>query len=624
MYYVLNTIWIQYNMKGRSNMKNIGRILKCTAAVAVCALTFSGCNKYDKMMEETPLEYVNLAAENTTSAMVKSAFAEEAKIIEQAVMDGTMGLSFKYDTINVDTETYVNEKDKKASGTYIIEANGEEVEIYYAIDDTTVKFGEKGKTAGENVVEINAKTLVEDLAGSIFAPGSGSSMELPQEDYDMIVEYLGEVVAAVENNGEDLPEEYEELEELINEMMNDATVEKKVDTEVDGTEVKANIITFNFNKDDIKTILDAYVDVAVEEMIAQGEDVSREEITAELDEAMNAIEKIDIELVYYVNSKTHSLMQMDCKVDMSVSDDNESQAIGIECITSYGADPAESDEVTMDMTIEADDEKLKLGMVSERKSEDETEVTVDMSMQGVSMEVVVLNFKREDNEYTISAEIPVVEATATISGNFETTSDSVEVTVDKVSYAMASEGIDGNLEDFEIKGYIKQGGKFDDRDAKNLFKLSEDELMGIVEAIGTDFSALAGETEVGGAMLGYIDNSKITAANANAKTVYVAFASALTQMSIDGGSSYDYEFYNETSGITDVETSEGYVLNITEYLGDNYEGYYYVSVDMSNYAVEYALWSETPIDYYYQYGEFDQEMFAEEGNYIGCYPLANY
>ena len=53
-------------MKGRSKMKNFGRILKCTAAAAVCMLAFSGCNKYDKMMDETPVEYVRLAAENTT------------------------------------------------------------------------------------------------------------------------------------------------------------------------------------------------------------------------------------------------------------------------------------------------------------------------------------------------------------------------------------------------------------------------------------------------------------------------------------------------------------------------------------------------------------------------------
>ncbi len=605
-------------------MKNFGRILKCTAAAAVCALTLSGCNKYDKMMDETPLEYVNLAAENTTTAMVKSAFAEEGAIIEKAMKEGTMGFSFSYDDIKMNSDSYVNEADKKASGTYTIDIGGEKVELYYAVNNDTVKIGEHGKTIGETVVEFNAKTLVDDLAGSIFAPGSGSAMEMSQEDYDMIVEALGEVVAAVNGETSETPEEYAEIEAMVEEMMNEATVEKKVDITVDETEVQANIITFNFDKADIEKLLDAYVEIAAKEMAEQGEEVNMEELTAEMDEAMNAIGKMDIKLVYYVNSKTHCLMQMDCEMDMSVTADEETEEIGIDCITSYGVDPAASNEVKMDMTIEAGGEKFEFGILSERKSENETDVKIDMSMQGMSMEVVNLNFKKDGENYTISANIPVVEATATIGGTLKTTSDSVEATIDTVSYAMASEGIDGNVENFNIKGYIKQGGTFDDRDAKNFFKLTEDELMTIAGAIGTDFGALAGETEVGGAMVDYVDSSKMASANANAKTVYTAFSTALTEMAIEGVESYDYEFYNETSGDYNVATSEGYTIDVTSYLGDDFEGYYYVNVDMFSYMVNFALWSETPIDYYYQYGEFDQEMFAEDGKYIRCYPMAEY
>ena len=605
-------------------MKKIGRILKCTAVAAVCALTLSGCNKYDKMMDETPLEYVNLAAENTTTAMVKSAFAEEAAIIEKAAKDGTMGFSFSYDDIKMSSDNYVNEADKNASGTYTIDVAGEKVELYYAVNNDTVKIGENGKTAGETVVEFNAKTLVDDLAGSIFAPGSGSSMEMSQEDYDMIVEALGEVIAAVNGETDGTSEEYAEIEAMVDEMMNEATVEKKVDITVDETEVKANIITINFDKADIEKLANAYVDVAVKEMAEQGEEVSVEDVKAEMNEALNSISKMDMKVVYYVNSKTHCLMQMDCTIDMSVTADEETKAIKADTIVNYGVDPTASNTVKMDMTIDADGEKLEFGILSERKSENETDVKINMSMQGVSMEVVALNFKKDGENYTISANIPVVEATATIGGTLKTTSDSVEATVDTVSYAMASEGIDGNLENFNIKGYIKQGGTFDDRDAKNFFKLTEEELMTIAEAIGTDFGALAGETEVGGAMVDYVDSSKMAAANANAKTVYTAFSAALTEMAIEAVESYDYEFYNEDGVIANPVTSEGYTIDVTSYLGDDFEGYYYVNVDMFSYMVNYALWSETPIDYYYQYGDFDQEMFAEEGDYIGCYPLADY
>lgn len=598
-------------------MRNFSRIIKCTAAAAVCALTFSGCENYNKMMDETPQEYVNLAAENTSTAMVKSAFAEEAAVIEKAVKDGTMGFSFEYNDIKMNSDNYVNEADKKASGTYTIEIGGEKVEVYYAVDGDTLKIGENGKS-GENVVQVNAKTLAEDLAGSIFAPGSGSSMEIPQEDYDMIVEYLGQIAEAVEGNGEEVSEEYAELQNLVNEMMSEATVEKKADLTVDETEVKANILTFNFDKADIEKLLDAYVDIAMEEMAAQGEEVNKEELTAEFDEVMNSISKMDIELVYYVNSKSHCLMQMDCTMDMTLTVDEETQDIKLDAVTTYGADPATSNEVTVEVEVEAAGEKVIAEIISERKSENETEVKINASMKGMSMEVVVLNFKRDGENYTISATVPVVEATATVEGTFKSDSKSVEATVDKVAYAMATEEIEGNVEGLNIKGYIKQGGTFDDREAKDFFKLTEDELMAIVEAVGNDFGALAGETEAGGAMTDYVDASKQASANSNAKIVYTAFSTALTEMAIAGEEFENFEFNNT------AVTSTGYELNVADYLGTDFEGYYYVYVNPYEYWVEYAIWSDSVIEYPWQYTEDDIAWLSEEGAQIGCYPLAEY
>lgn len=600
-------------------MKNFGRIIKCTAAAAVCVLALSGCNKYDKMMDETPQEYVNLAAENTSSAMVKSAFAEEAAVIEKAVKDGTMGFSFNYNDIKMSSDNYVNEAGKKASGTYNVEMGGEKAEIYYAVDGDVIKLGETGKS-GSQVFEVNAKTLAEDLAGSIFAPGSGSSMEIPQEDYDMIVEYLGEISAAVEG-GEELPEEYAEIEAIVNEIMSEAVVEKKVDVTVDETEVQANIFTFNFDKADMQKLFDAYVKIAMDEMAKQGEEVDEAEIKAELDEAMNAIGKMDVELVYYVNSKTHCLMQMNCKADMSVTADEETQDIKLDAVTTYGADPAASGKVKVEATVEADGEKIVVEILSERKSENETEIKISFNMQGMSMELVNLNFKRDGENYTIAATVPVIEATATVEGTFKSDSKSVEATVDKVAYAVKSEEIEGNVEGLNIKGYIKQGGDFDNREAKNFFKLTEEELMAAAEAIENDFGALAGETVTGGAMLDYVDKSKQASADSNAKVVYTAFSAALTEMAVEGVEFEDFEFYNETSGDYAVETTNGYAINVTDYLGDDFTGYYYVNVDPYSYLVNFTLWSEEPIEYFYQYSDFDQEMSAEDGQYIGCYPL---
>ena len=604
-------------------MKKFSRILKCTAAAAVCALTLSGCDKYNKMMDEDPQGYINLAAENTAEAMVKSAFAEEAAIMEKALTNGTAGFSFDIEGVKFNADAYVNEGDKKTSQLYTLEIGEEKADIYLAVDDTTAKFGTVSKS-GEHIYEINAKTLAEDLKGSLFAPGSGSSLEIPQEDFDMITEALGEAVAVIEGGGEELPESYAEIESLVNEMMGEAVVEKKVDITIDETEVNANILTFNFDKEDITKLFDAYADIAVEEMAAQGEEVTKEEIMAELNADMESISKMDMELVYYVNSKTHCLMQVDCKVDATAAaEGEEAQNVKADIIAAYGADPENSDEVSINMTLEADGEKIVIDIISERKSENETEVKINAAMQGATMELVVLNFERDGENYEISAEVPLLDAEATVKGTFKTADKSVEATVGSVAYAMNSQEIEGNFESLNIKCYIKQGGEFVDKSAKKFFELTEEELMTAVEEIGNDFGALAGKTTTGGAMLDYVDNSRQASANANAKIVYTAFAASLTQLAIEGVEFSDYEFYNAESGNYTVLVN-GEDIGLTEYLGGDFSGFYYVSIDPYTYAVNFALWSETPIEYTYQYSSYDQEMFAEEGQYIGCYPISEY
>lgn len=601
-------------------MNKFSRFLKCTAAAALCALSLSGCDKYNKMMDEDPQGYINLAAENTTEAMVKSSFAEEAAVIEKAAKDGTAGFSFDIEGVKFNADAYVNEADKKTSQLYTVEIGGEKVDIYAATNDTSVKFGTIGKS-GEHIYEINAKTIAEDLKTSIFAPGSGSSLEIPQEDFDMIIETLSEAVATIEGGEEKLPESYAEIEKIIDEMMSEVVVEKKVDVKVAETDVKANILTFNFDKEDVKKLFDAYIDIAMEEMIAKGEEVSREEIAAEFNTVFESISKLDMTLVYYVNSKTHCLMQMDCKVDMAVTAEGESQNVKADIVVSYGADPAASNKVTTEMTIEANGETIVVDIISERKSENETEVKINAAMQGMTMEVVTLNFKKDGENYTISVKAPVLEAEATIEGTFKTTASSVEATVDKVSYAMPSQAIEGNIESLNIKCYIKQGGEYVDKAAKGFFTLTEEDLMTEVEAIGNDFGALMGNDQMasvlGDSMTEYVEESNEAVAIANAKTVYTAFSVALTEMAVAGEEFEDFEFDNT------AVTSTGYELNIADYLGSDFEGYYYVSVDPFDYMVYYAIWSDQPIEYPWQYSKSDIEWLSEGGAQLGCYPLAS-
>ncbi|MBQ5320101.1 MAG: type II secretion system protein [Oscillospiraceae bacterium] len=76
-------------------------------------------------------------------------------------------------------------------------------------------------------------------------------------------------------------------------------------------------------------------------------------------------------------------------------------------------------------------------------------------------------------------------------------------------------------------------------------------------------------------MLGYVRNARITSANSNAKTVNTACAAALTQAGIDGK--------NVGTGNT--------TLDLSEYLGSEFDGNSYCVYDPATYAVAYTQWS---------------------------------
>lgn len=96
-------------------------------------------------------------------------------------------------------------------------------------------------------------------------------------------------------------------------------------------------------------------------------------------------------------------------------------------------------------------------------------------------------------------------------------------------------------------------------------------------------------------MLGYVQNSRITQANANAKQVYTAMASALTQASIDGLSLSDEgnsTGWTTTDPITasDMTPFETEDFDLTDYLGEGYSGFGSAWVNPTAYTIKCAGW----------------------------------
>ena len=135
-------------------------------------------------------------------------------------------------------------------------------------------------------------------------------------------------------------------------------------------------------------------------------------------------------------------------------------------------------------------------------------------------------------------------------------------------------------------------------------------------------------------MLGYVQNSRITQANANAKQAYTAMASALTQASIDGddltSGGGTYEWSDEIKPAADGKMPVN-KLDLYDYLGEGFSGVAKCYVNYTAYTIKAAAWgangtalTEGAKDDYATKGLAGKDQKATiEGNSIvfGFYPL---
>ena len=147
-------------------------------------------------------------------------------------------------------------------------------------------------------------------------------------------------------------------------------------------------------------------------------------------------------------------------------------------------------------------------------------------------------------------------------------------------------------------------------------------------------------------MVVYVRNSKVSKANANAKQVNIAMTAALTefassQHSFSSSGSEDLvaiSIREKSNGTADIpytisgkySGTDGYPLDFTAYLGDNFQGCGVGIVDPESITVRYSFWSENPNNEVPLtikakqgiYTEKSQHEDAVSGVIYGCYPLA--
>ena len=135
-------------------------------------------------------------------------------------------------------------------------------------------------------------------------------------------------------------------------------------------------------------------------------------------------------------------------------------------------------------------------------------------------------------------------------------------------------------------------------------------------------------------MLGYVRNSRISTANANAKQVHTAVSSALTQMSIAGkpmtgaGATTTLTIPAATGTGTAATIScsnNGYDLDLISYLGENFTGTGYAVCTKATYSVQFTTWTQASSAKALTAAvtESQQKADAKNGDIYGCYPLAS-
>lgn len=159
---------------------------------------------------------------------------------------------------------------------------------------------------------------------------------------------------------------------------------------------------------------------------------------------------------------------------------------------------------------------------------------------------------------------------------------------------------------------------------KEFLDITEEEMDALVENIESDFTAVleefAEDSILASSMKDYINKSKTASVNSNAKMCFTALASELTVMAIEeetvNGTVAEGSGCNAVIGNTEKSMSD--------YLGEDFSGYFYAEIDPEIYSVNYVVWSEEPIadEYKRVITSDEQETLAEQEIFIGCYPLS--
>ena len=435
---------------------------------------------------------------------------------------------------------------------------------------------------------------------------------MEQSDYDTFMQYIEEISSAAEEDTESADKLSAIAEDYI--AAHPPVTEEKVDTDIGGETVSADIVTYSFAKEDIVSIVEQLIDLYLEEYADEQdfEYYTKDEMKEQVMSSFDELDDCSIKVVHYVNSKSHMLMMSN--IDMLASSGGENMYFYADVL--YGADPENSGKQSFKAGISADDEEYAVA-ADITKNDNGSEMVFSLIDNGETKELATLASNRDGENYTITLDIPDAEISCKAEGTVKTGGKSFEITLDRISAVKGAAEVS-----YLPKGVVtvEKGGAMPALDAeKEVLDITEEEMDTLYNNIVGDINAVLKETPYSGEMLEYIEQAKQTSANANAKMYHTAVSATLTMAGIEGKDFSGSEF----SGSNMTVNIGGEDFDLTDYFyQDADDGYVYGEFDPLRYSVTYVIWSKEPIpdNLKKQLSADEQQELAEQGTYIGCYP----
>lgn len=324
------------------------------------------------MLRDDPEEYIETVMKNTAEEMLKSKNEDISDVISKASENGTFTIDFEVEGVKFSGEMYADENQGAMSQSYTLANGGQSAQLYVYGDRDGMKFGTVGQS-GSHIYDVKFSDLKEKMAASIFNPDSGSAYALDSKTYAMYMGYAEEIASAIgqetevsDNNKQPVIEDYFKNR--------GRTVSEKVDTDIGGENVRANIITYTLNKDDINELTDRLAENY------DGADPSEEATLNYIKKNLEYLDDCVMTITFFVNSRTHVLMKSDINV-ATTSDSGYTSEMYAEII--LGADPANASEQSIRFGAN-DDGEDEFYLISSTRTENGSSLTVTETIGGAT------------------------------------------------------------------------------------------------------------------------------------------------------------------------------------------------------------------------------------------------